>query len=194
MSGSAPIDSELAARIRVVILDADGVLTDGGIYVAYGEDRPFEARRFHVRDGVGLLMLRTAGVAVAIVSGKVSGAVRQRALDLGVEEIHQVNPYEKLIAVGEVLERVGADWSEAAFIGDDLADLPVLQQVGLPCSVPGAAREVLEAADWVSSSPGGSGAVREFAEELLRARGDWGGLVKDYVDECRRRWEGSLDA
>jgi 3-deoxy-D-manno-octulosonate 8-phosphate phosphatase (KDO 8-P phosphatase) len=190
MTGSAPIGSELAGRIRVVILDADGVLTDGGIYVVHGEDGAFEARRFHVRDGVGLLMLRTAGLAVAIVSGKISEAVRQRARDLGIEEIHQVNPYEKLIAVRGVLERAGADWSDAAFIGDDLADLPVLQRVGLPCSVPGAAREVLEAADWVSSSSGGNGAVREFSEALLRARGEWQGLVNEYVEECQRRWDG----
>ena len=194
MSGASPIAAELAARIRAVILDADGVLTDGGIYVADGDGSPYESRRFHVQDGVGLLMLRKAGISVAIVSGKVSPAVRRRAEDLGIEEVHQVNPYEKLIAVEAVLRRAEADWGEAAFLGDDLADLPVLQKVGLSGAVPNAASDVLEAADWVSSVPGGSGAVREFSEELLKARGEWRGLVDAYVDECLRIWGAGSDA
>lgn len=193
MAGTSRIAKELAARIRVVILDADGILTDGGIYVADGEDRPFEARRFHVQDGVGMLMLGRAGITVAIVSGKVSPAVRKRARDLGVEEVHQVNPYEKLVAVDGVLERAGADWAEAAFLGDDLADLPVLQRVGLAGAVPNAARDILETVGWVSSVPGGSGAVREFSEELLKARGEWQGLVDSYVQECLRRWNEASD-
>ena len=139
-------------------------------------------------------MLLKAGITVAIVSGKVSPAVRKRAGDLGIEEVHQVNPYEKLIAVGGVLARAGADWSEAAFLGDDLADLPVLRKVGLGGSVPNAATDVLEAATWVSSVPGGSGAVREFAETLLRARGEWQGLVEAYVQECLQRWNGDAHA
>ena len=194
MTGSGPIASELAARIRTVILDADGVLTDGGIYVADGEEMPYESRRFHVQDGVGLLMLRKAGIGVAIVSGKVSPAVRRRAADLGIEEVHQVNPYEKLIAVDGLLDRAGVGWGETAFLGDDLADLPVLRKVGLSAAVTNAASDVLGAVDWVSSVPGGSGAVREFSEALLRARGEWQGLVDSFVDECFQRWGGNSDA
>lgn len=194
MGASTSIAPELAGQIRVVILDADGVLTDGGIYVADGDGTPFESRRFHVQDGVGLMMLRSAGITVAIVSGKVSPAVRQRAADLGIDEVHQVNPYEKLVAVEGVLQRAGAGWEEAAFLGDDLADLPVLQRVGLAGAVPNAARDILAAVEWVSSVPGGSGAVREFSEELLRARGDWESLVDGYVEESVSRWKSGSDA
>jgi 3-deoxy-D-manno-octulosonate 8-phosphate phosphatase (KDO 8-P phosphatase) len=182
------VDPELARRIRVVILDADGVLTDGGIYVADGEGTPFEARRFHVHDGVGILMLRHAGIVVAVVSGKLSRAVRARAADLGLEEVHQVDPYHKLPTVEALLERAGASWDETAFLADDLADLGVLGEVGLPAAVPDAAPEVLATAAWTGTRAGGSGVVREFAEALLHARGEWTPLVEAYVEECRRRW------
>jgi 3-deoxy-D-manno-octulosonate 8-phosphate phosphatase (KDO 8-P phosphatase) len=188
VSVPASIAPELARRIRVVVLDADGVLTDGGIYVADGEASPFEARRFHVHDGVGILMLRRAGILVAVVSGKLSRAVRARAADLGLEEVHQVDPYHKLPTVGALLQRAGATWDEAAFLADDLADLGVLGEVGLAAAVPNAVPEVLEAAAWTGAVPGGAGAVREFAEALLRARGEWTPLVDAYVEECRRRW------
>ncbi len=191
MSGRSQLAPELAQRIRVVVLDADGVLTNGGIYVADGDGTPFEARKFHVRDGVGLLMLRRAGLTVAIVSGKLSPAVRARAEDLGIDELHQVDPHDKLSTVAGVLERAGAAWDEAAFVGDDLADLPVLRTVGLPAAVPQAALEVREEASWIASTAGGDGAVREFAEALLRARGDWTDLVEAFVDDCFDRWDGS---
>jgi len=183
------IPAELASRIRVVVLDADGILTNGGIYVADGEGTPFEVRKFHVRDGVGLMMLRRAGLQVAIVSGKVSPAVRARAKDLGIEEIHQVDPFDKLPVVDSVLQRAGASWEQAVFMGDDLADLPVLRTIGLPATVPDAASEVVEEASWISSVAGGEGAVREFAEALLTARGEWHDLVEEYVNECFQRWE-----
>ncbi len=189
MNQTSTIPAELASRIRVVILDADGVLTNGGIYVADGEATPFEARKFHVRDGVGLMMLQRAGLKIAIVSGKVSPAVRARAADLGIDEIHQVDPFDKLPVVELVLQRAGAGWEQAAFIGDDLADLPVLRTVGLPATVPDAATEVTTEARWISSAAGGEGAVREFAEALLTARGEWSGLVEAYVDECFQRWD-----
>ncbi len=193
VSLSSSILVGLASQIRIVILDADGVLTDGGIYVSDGDGTPFESRKFHVRDGVGLMMLRRAGIPVAIVSGKVSVAVRARAEDLGITEIHQVDPYDKLPIVESVLERVKAGWDQAAFIGDDLADLPVLRRVGLPATVPNAAQEVLEAAVWVSSVAGGKGAVREFAESLLTARGEWDDLVEAYVGECVQRLDRATD-
>lgn len=195
MTDFVPIDSELAARIRVVILDADGVLTDGGIYVADGERVSYGLRRFHVHDGVGILMLRKAGVEVAVVSGKLSRAVRARAADLGIERVHQVDPGEKLPAVEGVLAAVGADWEETAYLADDIADLPVLRQVGLAAAVPNAAPEVLAEAGWIGRTPGGSGAVREFAESLLRTRGEWSRQVDAYTDDCLRRWrDGDGDA
>jgi 3-deoxy-D-manno-octulosonate 8-phosphate phosphatase (KDO 8-P phosphatase) len=189
----AHIEPELARRIRVVILDVDGVLTDGGIYVVDGEREPFGGRRFHVHDGVGILMLRKAGMTVAIVSGKPSRAVRARAAELGIEEVHQVDPYDKLPTVEAILDRAGAGWDETAFIGDDIADLAVLREVALPAAVPGAAPEVHAAAAWTSCTPGGSGAVREFAEALLRARDEWTPRVEAYVEECRARWRAGRD-
>lgn len=188
-----PIDPELARRIRVVILDADGVLTDGGIYVADGEREPFGLRKFHVQDGLGIYMLRRAGIEVAVVSGKQSRAVRARAAELGVQEVHQVDAYDKLTVVEGILERVGAEWSETAYLADDLADLAVLREIGLPAAVPDAAREVREAAVWISRSGGGAGAVREFAETLLHAREEWTPLVESYLAQCHERWRGSRD-
>ena len=187
------LDPELARRIRVVILDADGVLTDGGIYVADGEREAFELRRFHVHDGVGILMLRRAGITVAIVSGRLSRAVRTRAAELDLEEVHQVDPFDKLPTIEALLARHGARWDEAAYIGDDLADLAVLGEVGLPAAVPGAAAEVRAAAAWTSRKAGGTGAVREFAEALLHARREWTPQVEAYVEECLARWREGRD-
>lgn len=182
------ISSEQARRIRVVLLDADGVMTDGGLYVSADEQRVTEGRRFHVHDGLGIHMLRRADLVVAVVSGKVSAPVRRRAEALGIMEIHQVSPFGKLAAVGDILRRVGAAWTEAAFLADDLADLPVLREVGLPAAVDNAVPEVKEAADWVGNVCGGAGAVREFSEALLKARGEWNSLVEGYVAECYEQW------
>ncbi len=182
------IDPSLAARVRVVLLDVDGVMTDGGIYMGEAEGSVTEGRRFHVHDGLALHMLRRAGLPAAIVSGKVSGPARRRAEDLGIAEIHQVSPFGKLGAVQGILDRLGASWEQAAFLADDLADLPVLREVGLPAAVANAVPEVRGAAAWVGSTPGGHGAVREFVEALLSARGEWASLVQDYVAECVEHW------
>jgi len=182
------IPAEVARRIRMVLLDADGVLTDGGLYVSDGEVGEVEGRRFHVHDGLAVHMLRRAGIDVAIVSGKVSASVKRRAEALGIVEVHQVSPYGKLEAVGSVLRRAGLAWRDAAFLGDDLADLPVLREVGLPAAVANAVSEVKEAAAWIGEQTGGNGAVREFSEALLAARGEWSTLVEEYVAECIERW------
>jgi 3-deoxy-D-manno-octulosonate 8-phosphate phosphatase (KDO 8-P phosphatase) len=133
-------------------------------------------------------MLRRADLVVAIVSGKVSAPVRRRAEALGIMEVHQVSPFGKLEAVDDILRRVGATWDEAAFLADDLADLPVLREVGLPAAVANAVPEVKEAADWVGDVCGGAGAVREFSEALLRGRMEWDALVEGYVAECYEHW------
>jgi 3-deoxy-D-manno-octulosonate 8-phosphate phosphatase (KDO 8-P phosphatase) len=182
------IPAEVARRIRVVLLDADGVLTDGGLYVSEGVVGELEGRRFHVHDGLAIHMLRRAGLGVAIVSGKLSGSVKRRAEELGIEEVHQVTAFGKLEAVEGVLQRAGASWIEAAFLGDDLADLPVLREVGLPAAVANAVSEVKEAAAWIGKQTGGNGAVREFIEALLAARGEWSALVEEYVAECVEHW------
>ena len=177
-----------AVQVRVVLLDADGVMTDGGLYFIEGEGGPLEGRRFHVHDGLAIHILRRAGLEVAVVSSKMSTPVRQRAESLGITEIHQVSPFGKLEAVADILRRAGATWEEAAFLADDLADLAVLQEVGLPAAVANAVPEVKKAAVWVGDTPGGAGAVREFVEALLGARGEWTSLVEDYVEECVEHW------
>lgn len=185
------IDPEVARRIRFLVLDADGVLTDGGIYVADGvEGRGYQLRRFHVRDGLAVYMLRQAGVEAAVVSGRDSPALRERARELKIQEVHQVPPHEKVPVVGELLRARELQWSEAACLADDLADAAILERVGLPGAVADAVPEVRERAAWVGERPGGTGAVREFTEALLRARGEWDTLVERYVARARGVGEG----
>lgn len=180
-----PIDPETARRVEMVVLDVDGVLTDGGIYwtdPVGGEARGI--RRFDVRDGVGLHMLRREGVPLAMVSGKESPAVRARGRELGITEVHQVHPARKVEVVGGLLEERGLDWEQAACLGDDLPDLALLRAVGFPAAVADAVPEVRAVARWQSAANGGEGAVREFAEALLRARGRWTALVEEYLDDA----------
>jgi 3-deoxy-D-manno-octulosonate 8-phosphate phosphatase (KDO 8-P phosphatase) len=172
-----------------VLLDADGVMTDGGLYLESSNGVTSEGRRFHVHDGIAIHMLRRAGILVAIVSGKISAPVRERAEALGIDEIHQVSPHGKLAAVEGILRRHEIPWAEAAFLGDDLADLPVMREIGLPAAVANAVQEVRDVAIWRGRIAGGHGAVREFAEALLSARGEWTTLVEGYVAECYDAWK-----
>ena len=180
---SGDIDPTLAGRIRLVVLDVDGVLTDGGVYVGArpGQDA-IELKRFDIQDGLGIKMLRWAGIDVAIVSGRVSEATAWLAQELGIDECHQEPGAKKLPIMRKLLDDRGLGWEEAAMVGDDLADLPVLQHVALPVAVSNAVPEVHAVSRWTTASPGGSGAVREFARELLTARGEWDELVREYCD------------
>lgn len=176
------MNAELARRIRLVVLDVDGVLTDGGIYLAESESGEVAGfRRFHVQDGIGVYMLHRADIEVALVSAKQSAAVRERARQLRIEEVHQVHWDGKVGAVAGMLERRGLEWGDVACLADDLADLALLERVGLPAAVANAVPEVKDLATWEGRVPGGSGAVREFSEALLRARGEWDDLVTQYV-------------
>lgn len=173
-----------ARRVRLVALDVDGVLTDNGVYIgttAAGER--VELKRFDIIDGLGIGMLRRAGIVVALISGRHSEATALRAAELGIE-CFQARDGRKLPAFRELLERHEISWDEVAFLADDLADLPALRRVGLPVAVANAVAEVRALAHWQTTRPGGSGAVREFAETLLQARGEWAGLVEAY---CRSR-------
>ena len=169
----------------MVVLDVDGVLTDGGLYI--GSTRGGEAvelKRFDVQDGIGVKMLDNAGIHVAIVSGRVSVATDLRAAELGIEDVYQDAGARKMPVLEKLLAARGVGWGEVALLGDDLADLPVLRRVGLAATVANGVLEVRRVATWQSSREGGRGAVREFAEALLRARGQWDGLVEEY---CRAR-------
>lgn len=181
------IDDELAASIRLVSLDVDGVLTDGSFTSEVREDMGIvESRRFSVLDGLGIHLMRAAGLLIAFVSGKSSEAVAARARDLGVEEVHLGVPYRKVEVIQGIIDRNGWEWSQVAHLGDDLADLAVLERAGLPAAVGNAVPEVRDAAVWVGDVRGGDGAVREFARALLEARGEWNERVSEYVERGRR--------
>ena len=177
------IDAATARRIRLVGLDVDGVLTDGGIYLGASDGAPVELKRYHIQDGLGIKFLRDAGIIVAIVTGRVSDSVRLRAEELGITDVVQDPHARKLPAFLAILERNGVSPDEAAFIGDDYPDLAIMRVVGMPVAVDNAVPDVKDVAQVRLKRGGGDGAVREFTELLLRARGEWRSIVERYVAE-----------
>lgn len=158
-----------AARIRLLVLDVDGVLTDGElVYGPSGE----ETKRFHVRDGLAMQVARQAGIEIAIVSGRASAAVTRRMSELGIVEVHQ-GVADKAAELRAMLARLAIRPHETAAMGDDLPDLPLMKMAGLALAPSDAAPETRRAAAWVSRAPGGRGAVREAVEMLLRSRKAW---------------------
>jgi len=190
VSGSpSTIDPALARAIRLASLDVDGVLTDGS-FTGDGGGASTESRRFSVLDGLGIHLMQGAGLEIALVSGHRSAAVEDRARDLKVCEVHLGRPFGKIAAIEGIIQRNGWAWSEVAHLGDDLADLALLERVGLPAAVGSAVPEVKEAAVGCGSVRGGEGAVREFARALLDARGEWEAQVERYVQRGRVDDEG----
>lgn len=177
------IDSALADAIRLVVLDVDGVLTDGGIYLGAVDGRPLEFKRYDIQDGLGIHLMQQAGIRVAIITGRISESVRLRAAELGIEDVAQDANAQKLPAFLATLDRHGIAPSEVAFIGDDFPDLAVLRLVGLPVAVGNAVPEVKKACAVHLRRTGGAGAVREFAELLLKARDEWDSVTERYVAE-----------
>ena len=175
------LDSALAKRVRLVGLDIDGVMTDAGVYMGVGSSGPVELKCFSTQDSVGIKILMEAGLEVVVVSGRVSEATRLRAEELGITEVIQEPDARKLPPFEALLDRIGIRMEDVAFLGDDLPDLPVLRRVGLPVAVQNAVLEVKEAALFTTSRAGGSGAVREFVEVLLKARGEWAEAVDRYL-------------
>jgi len=171
------IDRDLARRIRFVGFDVDGVLTDGGIYLGAAGDAPVELKRYDIQDGLGIHFLREAGLHLAIVTGRVSESVRMRAAELRIDDVIQDRHARKLPALLALLAERGIDPSECAFVGDDFPDLAVLRAVGLPVAVGNAVPEIAAECSVRLTREGGRGAVREFAELLLRARGEWDRVV-----------------
>jgi 3-deoxy-D-manno-octulosonate 8-phosphate phosphatase (KDO 8-P phosphatase) len=157
------------ASIRLLVLDVDGVLTDGSLlYGPSGE----EVKRFHVQDGLAVVAARRSGLEVAVITGRASAAVTRRMAELGLGEVHQ-GVEDKLAALRGVLERLGVAEDEVAVMGDDLTDLPLMRRAGLALAPANAVAEVRRAAHWVSRRRGGEGAVREAVEMLLRSRRAW---------------------
>ena len=181
------IPTSLASRVKLVIFDVDGVLTDAGVYLGgRNEDEPFELKRFDIQDGIGLKMLTWAGLEVALVSGRVSVATSIRAKELGITECHQEPDAHKMGVVVELMERKGVTWDEVAMIGDDIPDLAVMRQVGLKAAVGNATPPLAAVADWQATRSGGRGAAREFCDALLKARGQLDQIIERYVEERSR--------
>lgn len=170
-----------AKRVRLVVFDVDGILTDNAIWVGVAGGEPVELKRFDIADGIGLKLLQAAGLQVALLSGRASAATALRAQELGIAEVVQDDHARKLPAFEQLLSRHDVRMEDAAFMGDDLPDLPVMRRVGLPATVASAAPEIRDLARWTAEAPAGRGAVREFAEALLRARGQWDDLVQGYL-------------
>ena len=177
------VSNAAASRVRLLGLDVDGVLTDNGVYIGPVAGTRVELKRFDIQDGLGMILLKTAGLPVVWISGRSSEATALRAAELRVEELLQVPGPQKVRAFEQVLERRAIGWEDAAFVGDDLADLPILRRVGLPIAVANAVTEVKQAAAFVTQASGGHGAVREVVEALLRARGEWPGILERYFAE-----------
>jgi len=171
---SAQALSRRAARVRLLGLDVDGVLTDGRLYFgARGE----ALKAFDVRDGLGIRLLRDAGIEVVIVTGRSSRIVAARARDLGIERVLQ-GQADKRAGMSRLQGRAGLGDAECAYMGDDWPDLPVLTTVGLAATVADAPDEVKRRVHWVAPSPGGRGAVRDLARLLLRAHGRFDDLLR----------------
>jgi 3-deoxy-D-manno-octulosonate 8-phosphate phosphatase (KDO 8-P phosphatase) len=177
------LDPVAARRIRLVGLDIDGVLTDNGVYVGMVQGKPAELKRFDIQDGIGIVLLRLAGLRIVVVSGRRSDASSIRMDELEVDAFVQDDRARKLPAFEEMLQRFGVQWEEAAYLGDDLPDLPLLRRVGLPVTVANATADARALARHVTVAAGGRGAVREFVEEFLRARGEWEATVQKYLSQ-----------
>jgi len=156
----------LAARVKLMAFDVDGTLTDGGILISAGGEL---FKRFSVRDGLGLVMLQQAGIRVALVTGRSSEIVAQRARELKIDTVLQ-GVADKAHAMRELCEQGGLTLEQAGFMGDDWPDLPAMQAVGFAAAVPDAAIEVQRIAHYVARAPAGAGAARELAEFVLRAQ------------------------
>jgi 3-deoxy-D-manno-octulosonate 8-phosphate phosphatase (KDO 8-P phosphatase) len=169
--------TDRARRIRLVLLDVDGVLTDGKIAVhADGS----ESKTFDIRDGTGIVLAQKAGVRVGLLSARQSAATTERANQLRIAIVRQ-GALDKLATYEALLAELDLDDHDVAFMGDDLLDLPVLGRVGLAAAPADAVSEVKAVVHWVSQSRGGDGAVRELAEMVLKAQDRWDVLVAEWT-------------
>ena len=169
---------ERLKRVELLLLDVDGVLTDGRIRI---DDNGVETKAFDVTDGHGIKMLMRAGVGVGFVTGRVSNVVLHRARELGVTEVHQ-KAFSKVPVVRGIIERLNLTPHKVCYMGDDIVDVPVMLQVGAAVTVPGAPDYVRNAAHYVTARQGGAGAVRELCEAILIARGLWEELTRKYFE------------
>jgi 3-deoxy-D-manno-octulosonate 8-phosphate phosphatase (KDO 8-P phosphatase) len=170
--------AERARRIELLLLDVDGVLTDGKMYFGPWSS---PAVGFNTLDGAGIKMLQRAGIRVGIITGRASDGVAQRAAMLGITILHQ-KIEDKPATYRQVKDEVGLDDDAIAYMGDDLADLVVMRRVGLALAPPNACAEVLEQAHLITQRRGGEGAVREAVETLLKCQGKWQDAIARYYE------------
>jgi 3-deoxy-D-manno-octulosonate 8-phosphate phosphatase (KDO 8-P phosphatase) len=166
-----------AARVKLLLMDCDGVLTDGRITLLENGD---EEKSFHTRDGHGIVLLHRAGLSSGIISGRTSSLVERRARELGMRYVRQ-GTWDKIKDFGELLAEAGVTEHEVAFVGDDVTDIPLMQRSALAIAVADAVPETRAAAHYITVLPGGHGAVREVTELILKAQGRWSELMKRYI-------------
>ncbi len=173
------LDDKLISKIgliRLLVLDVDGVMTDGRIIM---DHVGCEIKNFDVKDGHGIKILMRYGIDVILVTGRRSDVVEHRARDLGIGEVHQ-GVTNKLEISGPILSNRSLNYEHMAFVGDDIVDIPLLRKVGFAVAVADAADDVRKCVDYVTASKGGRGAVREVCEVILKAKGYWPDVAKRY--------------
>jgi 3-deoxy-D-manno-octulosonate 8-phosphate phosphatase (KDO 8-P phosphatase) len=169
-----------ASRVRLLLMDVDGVLTDGSLYYFTAPDgSTMETKGFNAQDGIALQWLTWYGIQTGVISGRVSPATAERAQQVGMTYVYQGH-IEKIPILEEILAKSGIAAEEAAYAGDDLTDVVLMRRVGLAFAPANAREEVKQAAHHVTAVPGGRGAVREAAEVLLKAQGHWADILKKY--------------
>jgi 3-deoxy-D-manno-octulosonate 8-phosphate phosphatase (KDO 8-P phosphatase) len=177
MRTSLELVMEKARKLKLLILDVDGVLTDGKLFF---DNEGNEYKAFHARDGHGIKLLRQTGVEVAVISGRKSNSVALRMKNLGIEHVYQGHE-DKLAAFHEIIEKTGISPEQTAHVGDDLLDLPIMIRVGLAIAVCDANFAVKQRADWCTTLPGGHGAVREVCDFIMQAQGRFDEVVNAYL-------------
>ena len=179
----SPLESDevgrRAARVRLLLLDCDGVLTDGRITLLGDGD---EQKSFHTRDGHGLVLLHRAGLQSGVISGRTSSALERRARDLGIGHLRQ-GTHDKIVEFREVLAAAGVSEDETAFVGDDVTDIPLMRRCALAVAVADATDDTRAHAHYVTRLAGGFGAVREVCELILKAQGRWDELMRRYAGD-----------
>jgi 3-deoxy-D-manno-octulosonate 8-phosphate phosphatase (KDO 8-P phosphatase) len=168
-----PILPNKLKGIQLLLLDVDGVLTDGSIIYS---DKTSETKVFNVKDGLGLKLVLESGIKVGVVTGRKSKALHRRCRDLGIRYLYD-GVQQKAQLLDKIAAETGVGADHTAFIGDDIPDIPLMKRVGLPIAVADAHELVQDCSEWITAAPGGRGAVREVCDALLKVRGDWEKLV-----------------
>lgn len=177
MLNLSQLQTDKIKRLKLLILDVDGVLTDGRLFF---DDQGKEYKCFHARDGHGIKLLRQSGVEVAIISGRKSNSVTLRMQSLGVELVYQGHE-NKRAAFAEILQNLNLRPEQAAHVGDDVLDLPIMVRAGFAVAVADAHFAVKQRADWCTQTPGGLGAVREVCDLIMQVQGSFDAMLQSYL-------------